>query len=310
MRIILLLFLLLSTGLCSYAQKNTDRIYRVDKSHFEAIVDEITDTDIVYFLKIDEARSNPQRISRSQVWKIVYAGSETEIINQPAETVSTNQAPEKTTEAWQGSPAPKPLAKEALIRDESDYRYSSVTIGGDYWHFRSENPQLSQESNGLGLTGTFGGSLRLGKRFSKLFGLSLTVGYAGYSVDRNYLYEDDGELYYQTTEQLSLFPAHLGVKIYVAGPVYLMPEGGGLLTVYKAKVADGHPNPETGFNHKHFTYRFGGGLGYEMRFNKLLVDANLYYHASAIDAGFNPVYTFEKGYLGTFGARLGIGFAQ
>jgi hypothetical protein len=66
-----------------HAQKQADLIYKVDRSSFAAIVDEIGEGEITYFLPTDAAKRSPQRISRSQVWKIVYANGDLEIISSP-----------------------------------------------------------------------------------------------------------------------------------------------------------------------------------------------------------------------------------
>ena len=66
------------------AQNTSDRIYKVDQSDFSALVDEISETEIIYFLPADLTRKQPQSILKSNVWKIVYANGETEMFNAPA----------------------------------------------------------------------------------------------------------------------------------------------------------------------------------------------------------------------------------
>ncbi|TDE17094.1 outer membrane beta-barrel protein [Dyadobacter psychrotolerans] len=84
-----------------YAQDKTDRIYQLDQSDFSAMVDEIGETEIIYFLPGDLVRKQPKNILKSKVWKIVYANGETETFNSPAELVldKINLSNGKTLEA-------------------------------------------------------------------------------------------------------------------------------------------------------------------------------------------------------------------
>ena len=69
------------------AQKSSDRIHQVDQSDFSAWVDEISETEIIYFLPADLTRKQPLSILKSKVWKIIYANGETEMFNAPAALV-------------------------------------------------------------------------------------------------------------------------------------------------------------------------------------------------------------------------------
>lgn len=66
------------------AQTASDRIYKLDQTTIEVVVDEIGETEILYFLPKDTAKRTTLRILRKQVWKIVYESGETEVINTPA----------------------------------------------------------------------------------------------------------------------------------------------------------------------------------------------------------------------------------
>jgi hypothetical protein len=114
MRYYIHLLLAIFAGSAS-AQTSSDLIYKTDKTSIQAVVDEIGDTEIIYFLPKDTARRTSLRISRKQVWKIVYENGETELINAPANAAPvTTQEPAQITE-----PALKPdrifLANKTMI---------------------------------------------------------------------------------------------------------------------------------------------------------------------------------------------------
>ncbi|CAG5072972.1 hypothetical protein DYBT9623_04505 [Dyadobacter sp. CECT 9623] len=83
MRYFILLLLTTFAGSVS-AQTASDQIYKLDKSTIQAVVDEIGDVEIIYFLPKDTAKRTALRILRKQVWKIVYENGETELINAPS----------------------------------------------------------------------------------------------------------------------------------------------------------------------------------------------------------------------------------
>ncbi|MCE6991456.1 hypothetical protein [Dyadobacter sp. CY323] len=82
------------------AQTSSDQIYKLDKTSIQAVVDEIGDTEIIYFLPKDTAKHTALRISRKLVWKIVYETGETELINAPTPaTAATAKEPTETKES-------------------------------------------------------------------------------------------------------------------------------------------------------------------------------------------------------------------
>lgn len=102
MRSSILFLLILFTG-AVHAQTSSDRIHKLDKSIIQAVIDEIGDTEIIYFLSKDTSKRTPQRIPRKQVWKIVYESGETELINspgtvQPVTATEPAESKEATTE--------------------------------------------------------------------------------------------------------------------------------------------------------------------------------------------------------------------
>src|SRR5690242_11104423 len=74
---------LLLFGLASpcLAQVKSDTIYKVDLSLIPAIIDEVSQAELVYYLPSDAARKSKVSISRAKVWKVVYASGEIEVIN-------------------------------------------------------------------------------------------------------------------------------------------------------------------------------------------------------------------------------------
>ncbi|MEI7581226.1 hypothetical protein [Runella sp.] len=77
-----LLFLSLFLGILpdTIAQQKTDVIYRLDQTFLEAIIDEVGESDILYFLPKD-SQKRPQKIRKQEVWKLVYANGDVEEIN-------------------------------------------------------------------------------------------------------------------------------------------------------------------------------------------------------------------------------------
>ena len=93
----LLLFLLVVVTITAQAQTRSDLIYKTDKTSFSAVVDEIGEAEIMYYLPADASKRTLLRISRKQVWKIVYNTGEIEMINEPSVTspVVSTAAPTK-----------------------------------------------------------------------------------------------------------------------------------------------------------------------------------------------------------------------
>lgn len=79
----LICFLLGIFQVC-FAQNSPDHIYQVDQSDFSSFVDEIRETEIIYFSPDDLTKKQPKSILKSKVWKIIYANGETEIFSAPA----------------------------------------------------------------------------------------------------------------------------------------------------------------------------------------------------------------------------------
>ena len=94
MKRLLLSFWLALIGTAGFAQTGFDTVVRTDRTLIPGQIAEIGETSIVYYRPNDAARK-PQTIARSQVWKIIYATGEEEVINAPASgsTPKTGDAP-------------------------------------------------------------------------------------------------------------------------------------------------------------------------------------------------------------------------
>ena len=92
-----LLFLSLFLGILpdTIAQQKTDVIYRLDQTFLEVIIDEVGESNIVYFLPND-SQKRPQKIRKQEVWKVVYANGDVEEINPLPKNVPTLNPVEKT----------------------------------------------------------------------------------------------------------------------------------------------------------------------------------------------------------------------
>ncbi|MEI7581224.1 hypothetical protein [Runella sp.] len=92
-----LLFSLLFFGVLtgSTAQTRPDLVYKLDQTSFSAYVDEIGENEITYFLPSDTQKKRPQRVSKAQVWKVVFANGDTELFNEPRQAVISPAPPQK-----------------------------------------------------------------------------------------------------------------------------------------------------------------------------------------------------------------------
>ncbi|TDE17095.1 outer membrane protein [Dyadobacter psychrotolerans] len=79
-----LLFLSMVMTFTAKGQTRSDLIYKTDNSNFAAVVDEIGDAEILYYLPADAAKRTLLHISRKQVWKIIYSNGEIEMITEPS----------------------------------------------------------------------------------------------------------------------------------------------------------------------------------------------------------------------------------
>ncbi|GAB3504507.1 hypothetical protein GCM10027341_34910 [Spirosoma knui] len=81
----------LYAGSVALAQTSpTDVLYKVDHSTINVKIDELTDTDVVYFEST--APTVKKTVTRSQIWKIVFRDGSTEVITaQPGKTATTDQ---------------------------------------------------------------------------------------------------------------------------------------------------------------------------------------------------------------------------
>nr|WP_295922369.1 hypothetical protein [uncultured Dyadobacter sp.] len=167
--------LLLIAAFPANAQKETDLILKLDLTSIAAIVDEIGDKEITYFLATDTARKSPLRIARSKVWKIVFANNDIEIINTPVaatapEETRQNEAVQQEKPLMPEKPK-KPvttsdkrnnrlLAGGSLTREDfgygtsmGPYRYhSGFKVGYERFAFQKKNRPGGKKSNaGLGV---------------------------------------------------------------------------------------------------------------------------------------------------------------
>lgn len=102
MRYSLLLLLIILAG-SVHAQTSSDQIHKLDKTIIQGVIDEIGDTEIIYFSAKDASKRTPLRIARTQVWKIVYENGETELINSPGPVLPvTSSKPAESNESTIG----------------------------------------------------------------------------------------------------------------------------------------------------------------------------------------------------------------
>lgn len=90
MKILLFGWFLLVSSLSMAQSSSMDVIHKIDRSTVNAKIDELGDTEIIYFET--SAPKTKKTISRSQVWKVVFSDGSTEIITtQVGQGVGTDQ---------------------------------------------------------------------------------------------------------------------------------------------------------------------------------------------------------------------------
>ncbi|MFN4144993.1 MAG: outer membrane beta-barrel protein [Runella sp.] len=116
LRFLIVLAVFLNLGKDAFAQTKPDVIYRTDRSTIEALVDEIGETQIVYFLPKDVTKT-PRKINKTQVWKVVYANGDVEQLNQPLPVATT---PPPTIAQ---TPPPAPAQPAPVVEEKPDLIY-------------------------------------------------------------------------------------------------------------------------------------------------------------------------------------------
>ena len=287
-----------------------DVIYKTDQSTINAKVDEMTDTDVRYF--VAAMPTTKQALARNEVWKIVFSDGSVEVITAPA----TNVVPTATDNATSPTTA-TPLRSESAgykapvatgrYRAPANYGRLNVTVGPEASLYTLMNQtRWTNEYAGLGMNQNIGGSLRIDYRLVKALAVSLTGGYSRWDLVRNY--QLGGVEKYDETVQLTRIQALAGIKIY-AGSLYLLPEGGVNLTTTKTTTSGAHPKP-TNEQASSTPITYGASLGYEFNMGSFLIDLSGRYQILDVKnlsfGAISPALT-EKIQFASL--RVGIGFS-
>ncbi|GAB3926008.1 hypothetical protein [Larkinella terrae] len=273
----------------------TDVLHKLDRSTLNVKVDEVTETDVVYF----EATAPTVRkmLPKNGLWKLVFADGSTEVFNQPTEL-----------------PAAPPLESVAQRKDSTfrkpptspGYRIN-LTVGTEVSYFPAGlNKDWVDDSLGYGMDQNLGFSVRFDYRFIRPLAASLTVGYSQWELLRRYT--QNGSDQYQETVTMRRIPLQAGLKIYVANHFFLLPSGGINLLTIKRKASETHPNP-TAENTSSTPITYGASLGYEFHAGRFLVDLSGQYQLLNIRQTTSAPGSATQQKVQFAGLRLGLGFS-
>lgn len=351
-----------------------DVLHKLDRTTFAGRVDEIGDTEVVFFE--NAAPTTPKVIAKQFVWKIVFADGTTEVVNEPSpkapavistatsnrpdllvlrggdrlieakveavedgtiryrrfgetggktytlatgkvqrirygdgreetfEGVADRQSLEPTAD---GKPA-RPARGPRVTRSPNEFARVNLTLGVEGAYFpKTLNADWVSDSAGMGMGQNLGFSLRFDYRLHRRLALSLTGGYYGWQLTRRYtLY---GNELYAETQNLIRIPLQAGVKLYLLGGLYVMPEGGVNLLMSTLSPSDTHPAPIS-TSTRLTPLAYGASLGGEVRLGGVLLDLSARYHLLDVqNLTLNSEGRTFSDRVQVVSVRVGIGFS-
>lgn len=285
------LLLLLGTCQLSLAQTPSDQLHRLDRSVISALVDEIGETEVIYFRPGDAART-PQRIARSQLWKIVFSNGATEVLNTPLPeqaAISADPSPPHVPSASPTDPVPHPRRRDTFF---------TLHVGGVL-------PELHR--GGAGNTDSFSDDRFLSYRagFSieavarRHYGLRIELGYVRRGGHETFSTSTgatpNGHTVRSTTTlhyaQASVFPLLLKAgSPRLRGFVGVGGYAAWLVGYGQKYSVNGRGRFDSGpaFQHHLRTTDYGGALGAGVYWKKSILELRF-------EAGLPPVYEYTNG---------------
>lgn len=263
-----------------------DRIFTTDKTVVEVKVVNIGASEVEY-RRIDAGANAPiYEFPLSKVVKIELANGEVKTFEIPAVSKSNTQnrdskktkleAKEKK-EVARKELKPAKLDKVKPPRTPAPDKRFGMTVAfvGSYIY---KEAYWQADSNSVGLRQGLGGALSINYKVAKWLAFSLQGGYNQFLSNRTYLTPAQDTLY---TAKYSLvtIPAQLGIKIYLAKPVYLGLYGGMnyLLTKFDSYS-------EYSLETKRFSPTGTAVLGFEPKLGKLKLDIAIQYNYTTVNA--------------------------
>jgi opacity protein-like surface antigen len=219
---------------------------------------------------------------------------------------ATAAAPDASPTRPQGTPV---VVNSGLStgRSRPDYYRLHFTLGAEGAYFPDQlNARWNDDSLGLGMNQTIGFNARLDYRIVRPLAVSITGGYWTWELVRSYTL--NGEEQYQETRQMTRIPLQLGLKLYVFRGLYLMPEGGIVLTRTRVSTSETHPEPtSTSASLTPLTY--GGSIGCEIGAGPALIDISARYQILDVkDLSLSAQQGAFSERAQSVGIRIGIGF--
>jgi hypothetical protein len=268
---------------------------RVIEAHVEAVED-----GTIRYRRFGETGGKTYTLATGKVQRIRYGDGREETF----EGVADRQSLEPTAD---GKPA-RPARGPRVTRSPNEFARVNLTLGVEGAYFpKALNADWVSDSAGMGMGQNLGFSLRFDYRLHRRLALSLTGGYYGWQLTRRYtLY---GNELYAETQNLIRIPLQAGVKLYLLGGLYVMPEGGVNLLMSTLSPSDTHPAPIS-TSTRLTPLAYGASLGGEVRFGGVLLDLSARYHLLDVqNLTLNSEGRTFSDRVQVVSVRVGIGFS-
>ncbi len=218
----------------------------------------------------------------------------------------------------EAAPAPAPISSYQAIpqvvgkpaRSTDAFNRLQVSIGPEvsfFPAFLNKDHLWISDTVGFGMTQNVGAGLRIDYRIVRPVAISVSVGYAGWELVRNFSREQ--KPVGAETVKLTRIPVQIGLKIYPdKGGLYLLPEAGITLLQSSLTANAGTPDSQSESVNK-IMVSYGGGVGYEIRKGAILLDLGLRYTLTSVSG---LTYTLNSTTIQesvhSLSVRLGFGF--
>lgn len=268
---------------------------RVIEAHVEAVED-----GTIRYRRFGETGGKTYTLATGKVQRIRYGDGREETF----EGVADRQSLEPTAD---GKPA-RPARGPRVTRSPNEFARVNLTLGVEGAYFpKTLNADWVSDSAGMGMGQNLGFSLRFDYRLHRRLALSLTGGYYGWQLTRRYtLY---GNELYAETQNLIRIPLQAGVKLYLLGGLYVMPEGGVNLLMSTLSPSDTHPAPIS-TSTRLTPLAYGASLGGEVRFGGVPLDLSARYHLLDVqNLTLNSEGRTFSDRVQVVSVRVGIGFS-
>lgn len=282
----LLFYFLCFTHVYAQETQKPDSIHLTDGTVIKALVEEIGEKEIRY-KAFPVTSESVLSVPVSKVIKVIFSNGDEEVftsISAAEQVKPTPQTAKAETIDAIDTPLPGTLELPKKLSIGVYIQPDFLIEGSPYWKSNKE---------GFGLDRNLGFGLTVGYRISPKIGVTLSAGYANWTLLRNYT--EEGQFLYKEEVNLLRVPALIGLKYYFGNSIYIMPEAG--TSFLKSKTTS------TEFGEKvitadqtTFPISYGAAIGFEKKAGPVLLDLSGRYQFTG----------HEDGQLAS--VRLGISF--